>query len=789
MSPRSILVAVGLAVGLFFVSFAAQAQSQAGRAGFGFNGGTAKYLGEFSDNSWWLGGDLFVRYNVLDWFSLQAQFGYANPRFRVDVNDAVSKYTDYFGLNTDGSTKNVGDRFPNGTLIADDSEDRRNNTRIFSYELIASVNLLPGQTFVPYLFGGIGMMSFQVRPGLAGGAGLGLTEPANNGGPVVSTGILPGQAANLYETTGLNGGLIFPVGIGFELYMSDNVVLNGRGTFRFTSTNYLDDYNPGSMKQWDAASQSYGSVAAPLPANVDQGSPDYFLTAGIGLTYYVFGRADIDGDGVTNARERQLGIDENNPDSDGDGLPDGYEVSGSRVVPSGFTKQQIEMLPTMRIRTDPKKQDTDGDGLGDREELVVYETDPRAADTDADGLSDNAELARKTDPNVADTDGDGLLDGDEVERHKTDPINIDTDGDGINDGEEVSRLTTNPLMADTDNDGLDDGVEVREAGTNPRMADSDDDGLSDGAELRTHQTNPLKPDSDDDGLRDGDEVNVYTTSPTRADTDGDGLLDGDEVRKHRSNPLMTDSDNDGLSDGDEVTIYNTDPSSTDTDGDRLSDGDEIKLYKTDPRQLDTDNDALADGREVLDLKTDPARADTDGDGLSDGDEVSRTRTNPLKADTDDDGIRDGSDKCPIIAGIAPDGCPPPPKANTVTNFPGVLFIVNTDKFDMTVPGTMESLNKIHALVEQCPDIRVEIEGHASTEGTTVRNQELSELRAGAVKNWIINQGVSPTKITRTIGYGSSRPVIPEPKRGTKDQIEAARKQNRRIAVRVVETCK
>jgi outer membrane protein OmpA-like peptidoglycan-associated protein len=71
----------------------------------------------------------------------------------------------------------------------------------------------------------------------------------------------------------------------------------------------------------------------------------------------------------------------------------------------------------------------------------------------------------------------------------------------------------------------------------------------------------------------------------------------------------------------------------------------------------------------------------------------------------------------------------------------------------------------------------------------VRNQELSELRAGAVKNWIINQGVSPTKITRTIGYVSSRPVIPEPKRGTKDQIEAARKQNRRIAVRVVETCK
>ncbi|MBU3742529.1 MAG: hypothetical protein FGM24_09640 [Candidatus Kapabacteria bacterium] len=605
----------------------------------------------------------------------------------------------------------------------------------------------------------------------------------------MATGVLPGQAAGLYKTSGMNGGLIIPVGLGFELYLSDNVVLNGRGTFRFTTTKYLDDYNPGGMKTWDANAQAYSNTTAPLPANVDAGTNDYFLTAGFGLTYYVFGRSDFDGDGLSNARERQLQTDEQNPDSDGDGLPDGYEATGSRVVPTGFTEKQISMLPTSKIRTNPTKQDTDGDGIGDREELIISETDPRAPDTDADGLADNTELARKTDPNEADTDGDGLLDGDEVERHKTDPLAVDTDGDGLQDGEEINRFTTNPTAADSDADGLADGAEVREYNTNPRLADTDGDGLQDGAELRTNRTDPSKADTDGDGLSDGEEVLTFTSNPTAVDTDGDGLSDGDEVHKHRSNPLVKDSDSDLLADGDEVTIYSTDPAKNDTDDDRLLDGDEIKLYRTDPRAIDSDDDALADGQEVLDIKTDPARADTDGDMLKDGDEVSRTRTNPLKPDTDDDGIRDNVDKCSLIAGIAPDGCPPAPKANTVTNFPGVLFIVNTDKFDMTVPGTMESLNRIQALVEQCADLRVEIEGHASTEGTIERNQELSELRASAVKNWLVNQGVNASKITRTIGYGSSRPVIPEPRKGTRDQIESARKQNRRIAVRVVETCR
>ena len=65
--------------------------------------------------------------------------------------------------------------------------------------------------------------------------------------------------------------------------------------------------------------------------------------------------------------------------------------------------------------------------------------------------------------------------------------------------------------------------------TDPAMADTDGDGLSDGAEVNTHKSIPTLADSDSDGLTDGDEVAKHKTKPTIADTDGDGFNDGDEV--------------------------------------------------------------------------------------------------------------------------------------------------------------------------------------------------------------------------------------------------------------------
>lgn len=65
-------------------------------------------------------------------------------------------------------------------------------------------------------------------------------------------------------------------------------------------------------------------------------------------------------------------------------------------------------------------------------------------DSDKDGLTDRRERELGTDPYKADTDGDGLSDGDEVLIWGTDPLNPDTDGDGYKDGDEVKN-GYNPL--------------------------------------------------------------------------------------------------------------------------------------------------------------------------------------------------------------------------------------------------------------------------------------------------------------------------------------------------------
>jgi len=73
---------------------------------------------------------------------------------------------------------------------------------------------------------------------------------------------------------------------------------------------------------------------------------------------------------------------------------------------------------------------------------------------------------------MLDSDGDGLGDDEEVGIHGTDPFDDDSDDDGLGDGEEVSGHGTDPLSQDTDSDGLIDGDEVLVYATNPLIMDS-----------------------------------------------------------------------------------------------------------------------------------------------------------------------------------------------------------------------------------------------------------------------------------------------------------------------------
>jgi Bacterial TSP3 repeat/Clostridial binary toxin B/anthrax toxin PA Ca-binding domain len=115
-------------------------------------------------------------------------------------------------------------------------------------------------------------------------------------------------------------------------------------------------------------------------------------------------------------------------------------------------------------------RDRDHDRLPDRWERNHHLSTSKASakhDPDGDRLSNRRELRLRTHPRRTDTDRDRLRDGAEIRRFQTNPRKRDTDGDRLSDWREIRRLRTNPSKRDTDGDGFSDRAEVRR-GTNPR---------------------------------------------------------------------------------------------------------------------------------------------------------------------------------------------------------------------------------------------------------------------------------------------------------------------------------
>jgi hypothetical protein len=168
---------------------------------------------------------------------------------------------------------------------------------------------------------------------------------------------------------------------------------------------------------------------------------------------------------------------------------------------------------------------------------------------DSDGLSITEELQLGTNPRSNDTDGDGLNDGWEI-NYGLDPliptdIFLDRDSDGLNEEEEY-RAGTNPRLVDTDGDTLSDYWEVK-YGPDPLVhnslsADRDGDGLTEAEEYQLG-TNPKSSDTDADGLPDGwelkYELDPLIHSDLTADRDGDGRHEADEFFMG-TNPLVAD---------------------------------------------------------------------------------------------------------------------------------------------------------------------------------------------------------------------------------------------------------
>lgn len=103
--------------------------------------------------------------------------------------------------------------------------------------------------------------------------------------------------------------------------------------------------------------------------------------------------------------------------------------------------------------------------------------------------------------------------------------------------------------------------------------------------------------------------------------------------------------------------------------------------------------------------------------------------------------------------------PPPirePATIEVAELPMIHF--DFDKYDIR-PQDIPLLEKCVEWLKAHPDVQVQIQGHCDERGTREYNLNLGQKRANAVKEYLVNRGIDPSRL-HTISYGEERPLDP-----------------------------
>lgn len=79
------------------------------------------------------------------------------------------------------------------------------------------------------------------------------------------------------------------------------------------------------------------------------------------------------------------------------------------------------------------------------------------------------------------------------------------------------------------------------------------------------------------------------------------------------------------------------------------------------------------------------------------------------------------------------------------------------KWDLT-PESETSLNQLVKLLNDNPNITIELAAHTDMKGDSITNQRLSEKRAQSVVNYLIANGIEAERLT-PVGYGKTKPVV------------------------------
>ncbi|WP_042240491.1 OmpA family protein [Jejuia pallidilutea] len=255
----------------------------------------------------------------------------------------------------------------------------------------------------------------------------------------------------------------------------------------------------------------------------------------------------------------------------------------------------------------------------------------------------------------------------------------------------------------------------------------------------------------------------------------------------------TDTDGDGIYDKDDacpdvagLEAFNGCP---DTDGDGIEDSKDDCPNEAGAAEFngcpDGDGDGVVDKDDncptVAGLKALAGCPDADGDGVTDADDKCVDEAGPAAnngcpwPDSDSDGVFDKDDKCPDVKGtVANNGCPELTEAvQKALNDYAKTILFDTGKSTIKAQSSAV-LQDIIAILKEYSNAKFTIEGHTDSTGSEKLNQRLSDSRANAVKEYLIENGIDAFRLS-ALGYGESKPI-------DTNKTRAGRANNRRVEI-------
>jgi hypothetical protein len=174
---------------------------------------------------------------------------------------------------------------------------------------------------------------------------------------------------------------------------------------------YLDlDWDPNPEPDFDGYRVYYGTGSGAYTHSIDVGNTTTYRLDSLldGVTYYIAVTAYDTADNESDYSDEVsgVGVSEGASDSDGDGLPDAWEIEYFGDIDQGpggdYDGDGVNNLGEYQYGTDPTDADTDSDHMPDGWE-IQYGLDPlddsdASADSDGDGLTNLEEYLLGTDP-------------------------------------------------------------------------------------------------------------------------------------------------------------------------------------------------------------------------------------------------------------------------------------------------------------------------------------------------------------------------------------------------------